>query len=62
MFDITIYYKDGKRSFYDHVVRLTYNYDSDDIVLDFRTDFDDHIQKTISMNIIESIKVKKYES
>lgn len=60
MFDITIYYKDGKRSFYDHVSQLTNI--ADNLVIDFITDFDDHIEKAINMDTVESIKVKKYES
>ena len=60
MFDITIYYKDGKRSFYDHVAQLTNI--SDNLVIDFITDLGDHIEKAINMDNVESIKVKKYES
>lgn len=56
MLDITIYYKDGKRSFYDHVAQLTNI--SDNLVIDFITDFNDHIEKAINMDNVESIKVK----
>lgn len=54
MFDITIYYKDGRRSFYDHVAQVT-NISNDNIVIDFITDFNDHINKAINAAEVDRI-------
>ena len=56
MFDVTIYTKDG-RKMYDHVAQIT-NLTNDNIVLDFITDFGDHLNKTIKAQEIEYITVR----
>ena len=56
MLDITIYYKDNRRSMYDHVAQITHI--SDNLVLDFITDFNDHLSKSIPTDKIERIMVK----
>lgn len=57
MFDITIYYKDGRRSFYDHVISIDDN-TSKSIGIYFRTDFDDKYLKLIPKEEIDTIKVR----
>ncbi len=56
MFDVTIYTKDG-RKMYDHVAQIT-NLTNDNIVLDFITDFNDHLQKTLYVKDVEYITVR----
>lgn len=60
MLDVTIYYNDGTRSMYDHVAQITHV--SDNLVFDFITDFNDHIEKVIASNKIERLTVKIYGS
>ena len=59
MLDVTLYHKDGKRSMYDHVAQITNI--SDNLVLDFITDFNDHISKSIPANQIERAAIKIYD-
>lgn len=59
MLDVTIYYKDSRRSMFDHVAQITQI--SGDLTLDFITDFDDHLSKVIPAKDIERIMVKIYE-
>lgn len=56
MFDISIYYKNGKRSYYDHVAQIT-NLTNENIVIDFITDFNDHLSKTLKVEEIERIVI-----
>ena len=57
MFDIAIYYKDGRRGYYDHVAQIT-NLTNENIVIDFITDFDDHIEKSFPANEVDRISVR----
>lgn len=59
MLDVTLYYKDGKRSMYDHVAQITNI--SDNLVLDFITDFNDHMSKSIPASQIERAAIKIYD-
>lgn len=59
MLDISIYEKDGRRHLYDHVAQITHI--SGNLVLDFITDFNDHLSKSIPADNIERIMVKVYE-
>lgn len=57
MLDIIIYYKDGRRSMYDHVIGIDLN--GDDIGIDRLLDFNnDHIYIEIPAEQIDSIKVR----
>lgn len=56
MFDITIYEKDGKRHLYDHVSQITNI--SDNVVIDFITDFGDQLTKTLDKDSIEYMTVR----
>ena len=58
MLEVTIYYKDGRRSYYDHVAQVTNFNSNDNLVLDFITDFNDHISKTLKAEEIERLGVK----
>ena len=60
MLDVTIYYKDGSRSMYDHVAQITH-ISADGVTLDFITDFNDHISKCISADSVSEMRVKVYE-
>lgn len=55
MFDVTIYEKDGKRHMYDHVSQITNI--SENVVIDFITDFGDQLTKTIEKDHVEYMKV-----
>ena len=57
MMEISIYYKNGNRSYYDHVAQIT-NLTGENLVLDFITDFGDHISKTIKTEDVERLGVK----
>lgn len=59
MLDVTIYYKDGRRSMYDHVAQITH-IAADGLTLDFITDFNDHTSKVIPIESIKEMKVKVY--
>lgn len=59
MLDVGIFYKDGARAYYDHVVQITHT-GGDNVVIDFITDFNDHLQKSISADEIASMRVKIY--
>lgn len=56
MFDVTIYEKDGKRHLYDHVSQITNI--SDNVVIDFITDFGDQLTKTLNKDSVEYMTVK----
>ena len=56
MFDITIYEKDGKRHLYDHVSQITNI--SDNVVIDFITDFGDQLTKTLQKDSVEYMTVR----
>ena len=56
MFEVTIYYKDGRRSMLDHVVAVYYNVTN--INIKFLTDFDDEYYRSIDKDTIESINIK----
>lgn len=56
MFDITIYEKDGKRHLYDHVSQITNI--SDNVVIDFITDFGDQLTKTLNKDSVEYMTVR----
>lgn len=60
MLDVTIYYKDGRRSFYDHVIAINDNtVNSIEIIL--KTDFDDILTRLIAKYDIDTIKVRVIE-
>lgn len=56
MFDVTIYEKDGKRHLYDHVSQITNI--SDNVVIDFITDFGDQLTKTLQKDRVEYMTVR----
>ena len=56
MFDVTIYYKDGRRSMYDHVEGIDHN--GPKVGISFLTDFNDRFYKDIPAEEIDSMKVK----
>lgn len=56
MFDVTIYEKDGKRHLYDHVSQITNI--SDNVVIDFITDFGDQLTKTLNKDNVEYMTVR----
>ena len=56
MFDVTIYEKDGKRHLYDHVSQITNI--SDNVVIDFITDFGDQLTKILHKNSVEYMTVR----
>lgn len=56
MFDITIYEKTGKRHMYDHVSQITNI--SDNVVIDFITDFGDQLTKTLNKDSVEYMTVR----
>lgn len=56
MFDVTIYYKDGRRSFYDHVDGLHDN--GATVGISLLTDFSDRFYKNIPAEEIDSMRVK----
>lgn len=56
MFDVTIYEKDGKRHLYDHVSQITNI--SDNVVIDFITDFGDQLTKTLHKDSVEYMTVR----
>ncbi len=56
MFDVTIYEKDGKRHLYDHVSQITNI--SDNVVIDFITDFGDQLTKTLNKDSVEYMTVR----
>ncbi len=56
MFDVTIYEKDGKRHLYDHVSQITNI--SDNVVIDFITDFGDQLTKTLQKDSVEYMTVR----
>ncbi len=56
MFDISIYEKDGKRHLYDHVSQITNI--SDNVVIDFITDFGDQLTKTFDKSNVAYITVR----
>lgn len=60
MLDVTIYYKDGRRSWYDHVAQITH-ISADGVTLDFITDFNDHTSKCIPADSVTEMRVKVYE-
>lgn len=55
MLDITIYDKNGRRHFIDHVSQITNI--ADNVVIDMITDFGDHLNKIFDKDQIEYIKV-----
>ena len=59
MFDVSIYYVDGARSFYDHVTGIDWN--NENVGLQFTTDFNDHSYKEIAASTIAEMRVKVYE-
>lgn len=56
MLDVTIYEKDGKRHLYDHVSQITNI--SDNVVIDFITDFGDQLTKTLQKDSVEYMTVR----
>lgn len=56
MFDVTIYEKDGRRHMYDHVSQITNI--SDNVVIDFITDFGDQLTKTLNKGSVEYMTVR----
>ena len=56
MFDVTIYEKDGRRHMYDHVSQITNI--SDNVVIDFITDFGDQLTKTLNKDSVEYMTVR----
>ena len=60
MLDVTIYYKNGCRSLYDHVAQITH-ISADYITLDFITEFNGHISKCIPADSVSLMRVKVYE-
>ena len=56
MFDVTIYEKDGKRHLYDHVSQITNI--SDNVVIDFITDFGDQLTKILDKDSVEYMTVR----
>jgi hypothetical protein len=56
MLDVTIYEKDGKRHLYDHVSQITNI--SDNVVIDFITDFGDQLTKTLNKDSVEYMTVR----
>ena len=56
MFDVTIYEKDGKRHLYDHVSQITNI--SDNVVIDFITDFGDQPTKILHKDSVEYMTVR----
>ena len=56
MFDITIYEKTGKRHMYDHVSQITNI--SDNVVIDFITDFGDQLTKTLNKDNVKYMSVR----
>ena len=56
MFNVTIYEKDGKRHLYDHVSQITNI--SDNVVIDFITDFGDQLTKTLNKDNVEYMSVR----
>lgn len=56
MFNVTIYEKDGKRHLYDHVSQITNI--SDNVVIDFITDFGDQLTKTLNKDSVEYMTVR----
>ena len=56
MFDVTIYEKDGKLHLYDHVSQITNI--SDNVVIDFITDFGDQLTKTLQKDSVEYMTVR----
>lgn len=56
MLDVTIYEKDDKRHLYDHVSQITNI--SDNVVIDFITDFGDQLTKTLSKDNVEYMTVR----
>lgn len=56
MFDVTIYEKDGKRHLYDHVSQITNI--SDNVVIDFITDFGDQLTNTLNKDNVEYMTVR----
>lgn len=56
MLNVTIYEKDGKRHLYDHVSQITNI--SDNVVIDFITDFGDQLTKTLQKDSVEYMTVR----
>lgn len=56
MFDVTIYEKDGRRHLYDHVSQITNI--SDNVVIDFITDFGDQLTKILNKDSVEYMTVR----
>ena len=56
MFDVTIYYKDGRLSMYDHVEGIDSN--GPTVGISFLTDFNDRFYKDIPAEEIDRMKVK----
>lgn len=56
MFDVTIYEKNGKRHLYDHVSRITNI--SDNVVIDFITDFGDQLTGTLQKGSVKYMTVR----
>ncbi len=59
MFDVVIYYVDGRRSLYDHVTGIDWN--NKNVGLQFTTDFNDHSYKEIVASTIAKMRVQVYE-
>ena len=56
MFDLSIYYKNGNRSYIDHVTGIDWN--GDKVGIQTTTDFDDKLYREIKAAEIDRIGVK----
>ena len=59
MFDVTIYYVDGRRSLFDHVTGI--DLISKYVHIQFTTDFNDHFYKEIAASTIAEMRVQVHE-
>ena len=59
MLGVSIYYVDGRRSFYDHVTGIDWN--NVNIGLQFTSDFKHTSYKEIAASTIAEMRVKVYE-
>lgn len=55
--EVSVYYKNGKRAYYSNVAQIT-NITGENLVLDFITDFNDHMSRIIKAEEVERLGVK----
>lgn len=60
MFDVVIYYIDGRRSMYDHVISINDN-TAASVGITIKTDFGDTFQRLIAKSVIAEMRVLVYE-